>query len=123
MARFVTVTIVLCLVLALALPAMASGKAAAPKSTAAKISNAVYDGGATALDTAEGVFSGCLRRCFGFFNPCLDIVKGCTGIVMLPIERPLSYFDKGSAETAAKPYKVKKQSIKIPEEPKTVPGK
>lgn len=54
----------------------------------------MYKGSVTVLDRTEDVFSGVLKRVFGFFNPCLDLVKGCTNVVMKPIERPLNYVER-----------------------------
>jgi len=59
-----------------------------------KLPGKVYKGSVTVLDRTEDVFSGVLKRVFGFFNPCLDLVKGCTNVVMKPIEKPLNYVER-----------------------------
>ena len=51
----------------------------------------IYRGGVSAVEQTEGLISGVLKGTFSLFNPCLDIVKGCTNIVLAPIEYPLSY--------------------------------
>ncbi len=78
----------------------------------------VYKGSVTVLDRTEDIFSGVLKRAFGFFNPCLDLVKGCTNVVMKPIEKPLNYVE--SMTLGKKPAgRVKIPAPKKPE----VPGK
>jgi len=59
-----------------------------------KLPGKVYKGSVTVLDRTEDIFSGVLKRAFGFFNPCLDLVKGCTNVVMKPIEKPLNYVER-----------------------------
>lgn len=90
MRGFMVVVGAICLLLA---PAFAT---AGPDSTdyLKKLPGKVYKGSVTVLDRTEDIFSGVLKRAFGFFNPCLDLVKGCTNVVMKPIERPLNYVER-----------------------------
>jgi hypothetical protein len=73
------------------------------KSTAANVAGTVYQGGVSLAERTEGLVSGCLKTTFSFFNPCLDVVKGCSTIVMSPIEKPLDYLE--SKVYTAKPVK------------------
>jgi len=100
MSKIAKIALCTLLVLALAIPAFANG-ASEKRSSASKVTGAIYKGGATALETTEGLFSGCLRRTFSLFNPCLDFVKGCANVALMPIEKPLEYVEKGSLQTAA----------------------
>ncbi|MCX5862515.1 MAG: hypothetical protein NTW27_10415 [Deltaproteobacteria bacterium] len=86
--------IVICgfLIAAIAAPVFAAGNAKKPYSLS-NITGTIYQGSATALDKTEGVFSGVLKRTFGFFNPCLDLVKGCANVVLTPIEKPVAYLE------------------------------
>lgn len=67
------------------------------------VSGQVYRGGVTVLEKTEDVFSGVLKRTFGFFNPCLDLVRGCTNTVLKPIEGPISYVESVTWGTKPKP--------------------
>lgn len=78
------------IVLSLAIPVFAGGAPDA-RSAASKAAGSVYKGGATVLDRTEGFFTGALKNTFSIFNPCLDLVKGCTKVVLYPIEKPISY--------------------------------
>jgi hypothetical protein len=110
MSKIAKIALCALLVVALAIPAFANG-ASEKRSSASKVTSAIYKGGATALDTTEGLFSGCLRRTFSLFNPCLDFVKGCANVALMPIEKPLEYVEKA----AFKPRQAKKAKSKIPE--------
>jgi hypothetical protein len=110
MSKLAKIALCALLVVALAIPAFANG-APEKRSTASKVKGAIYKGGATALETTEGLLSGCLRRTFSLFNPCLDFAKGCAGIALMPIEKPLDYIEKA----AFKPRQAKKSAAKIPE--------
>lgn len=70
--------------------------------------NTIYRGGASMVEQTEGLVSGVLKGTFSLFNPCLDIVKGCTNIVLAPIEAPFSYFSKSTKYRAKKGSKSKK---------------
>lgn len=67
----------------------------------------IYRGGVSALEQTEGLISGVLKSTFSLFNPCLDIVKGCTNIVLAPIEYPFRYF----AAYGSRKQMAKKRSI------------
>jgi hypothetical protein len=110
MSKIAKITLCALLIVALAIPAFAGG-APEKRSTASKVKGAIYEGGATALETTEGLLTGCLRRTFSLFNPCLDFVKGCATVALMPIEKPLDYVEKA----AFKPRHAKKAAAKIPE--------
>jgi hypothetical protein len=89
------------LVVALTLPVYANG-ASGKRSTVSKVTGTIYKGGASVLDRSERLVSGCLKNCFSFFNPCLDLVKGCTNVVMAPIEKPFAYVENAWAKRGQK---------------------
>lgn len=89
------------LVVAVATPAL-SGNGT---STLGKI----YKESASLGEQVEGAFSGCLKRTFSLFNPCLDLVKGCTSIALIPIEAPFNLVSR-----IACPSPVQKQAPKVP---------
>jgi len=78
----------------------------------------VFQGSVTVLEKTEDVVSAVLKTTFGFFNPCLDLVKGCTNTVMKPIEMPISYVEKLTEGTKSKPV----GKIPAPKKPE-IPGK
>ncbi|MFH1117347.1 MAG: hypothetical protein V1792_25795 [Pseudomonadota bacterium] len=100
--------IALLAVLAVAVASPADAGPRSSDSTTYKI----YSGGVSALETTEGLISSVLKGSFSLFNPCLDIVKGCTNIVLAPIEYPLSYLDRPARRVATKTLKVP-----VPEKP------
>jgi len=110
MSKIAKITLCALLVLALAIPAFANG-APEKRSSASKVTGAIYKGSAKALESTEGLVTGCLRRTFSLFNPCLDFVKGCATVAFMPIEKPLDYIEKA----AFKPRQAKKAAPKIPE--------
>jgi len=90
------------LVVAVATPAL-SGNGAT--STLGK----VYKESASLGEQVEGAFSGCLKRTFSVFNPCLDLVKGCASIALIPIEAPFNLVSR-----VACPSPAPKQAPKVP---------
>lgn len=110
MSKIARIALCALLVVALAVPAFANG-VSKKRSTTSKVTGAIYRGGATALEGTEGLLSGCLKRTFSLFNPCLDFVKGCANIAVMPIEKPLAYVEK----VAFKPRHARKAAAKIPE--------
>jgi len=104
------------LIICLALPAAAGGPPE-KRSTVSKVTGTIYKGGAGVLDRSERLLSGCLKNCFGFFNPCLDVVKSCTNVVMAPIEKPFAYVEDAWAKRGKKPAP-KVPAPKKPELPK-----
>ncbi len=104
--------ILLCalLVAALAVPAFAKSTCAR-RTTSSKVTRAIYRGSATALERTEGLLTGCLRRTFSLFNPCLDFAKGAATIAFMPIEKPLDYIERA----AFKPYRTRRAAPRIPE--------
>lgn len=101
MNKMAKITICGMLIVALAIPAFAGG-APDKRSTASKVSGKVYKAGADVLDRSERLVSGCLKNCFSFFNPCLDLVKGCTNVVLAPVEKPFAYVEDAWAKRGKK---------------------
>jgi hypothetical protein len=95
------------LIVALAVPALADG---VPQKKASSVLGKMGQAGTSALEQTEGLVSGCLKNTFCLFNPCLDFVKGCTSIVLAPIEKPFDYLEA----KLTKPKQAKKVS-KVPE--------
>jgi hypothetical protein len=89
------------LIAAIAVPGLAAGDANKSYSLS-QISGTMYKGGATALDKAEGAMSGLFKRTFGLFNPCLDMVKGCTDRILSPIEKPFAYVENAMFKPKAR---------------------
>ena len=57
--------------------------------------NTLYRGGASVAENTEGLVSGVLKGTFSLFNPCLDIVKGCTSIVLATHRSAVQLFQQG----------------------------
>ncbi len=98
MAKIIALVLVIAVVVALPVAASARSN----DSTTYKI----YRGGVSAAEQAECLVSGVLKGTFSLFNPCLDIVKGCTSIVLAPIEYPFSYLSQSGKRVATKRSKV-----------------
>lgn len=101
MHRWLSVALCGLLILALAMPAAANG-APEKRSTVSKVGGTIYKGAGSILDRSERLVSGCLKNCFSFFNPCLDLVKGCTNVVMAPVEKPFAYVENAWAKRGHK---------------------
>ena len=101
MDRWLSVALCGLLIVAFAMPAAANG-APEKRSTVSKVTGTIYQGGASVLDRSERLVGGCLKNCFSFFNPCLDLVKGCTNVVMAPIEKPFAYVEDAWAKRGKK---------------------
>ncbi len=102
-------------ILALTVPAFADG-ASGTGGSVKKFTSNVYKRGSNIAQETEGHISGCLRHAFGLFNPCLDLVKSCTGMVLWPVEKSVGYVTKA----ATRPAKVQKkdiQEIPVPKKP------
>lgn len=69
----------------------------------------VYKESASVGEQVEGAFSGCLKRTFSLFNPCLDLVKGCASIALIPIEAPFNLVSRIACSSP-----VQKQALKVP---------
>lgn len=114
MSKIAKIALCALLVVALAIPAFADS-AAQKQSTgprvADKVSDAVYKGSISAFQTTEGLLSGCLKKTFGLFNPCLDLAKITAEIALIPVEKPMEYFE--SAVLTPRP--AKKAAAKVPE--------
>ncbi len=102
------VTFIAIMCLAFAVNAFAGG---AP-SQSSSMSGAVYNHGATALSTTEGFVSGCLRNIFGAFNPCLDMVRGCSDVVFSPLDKGVGYVENKVRGTRYVKRRVKVSSDK-----------
>jgi hypothetical protein len=103
------------LVLSLAIPALAD-KSAGVRNAFYRVSNDVYTEGTSRLSETEYHVTEILRNTFGLFNPCLDLVKGCTSLVLRPLELPFDLVNQAKA----KPRIVKKRApskIPVPEKP------
>ena len=109
MNRTVTMCVCLILVAALTIPAFA-GKAYSRRSAVDK----VYGGGVMVVEKTEGLLTGILKNTFKLFNPCLDVVKGCTNIVLAPVDVPFNMLSKATS----KPRKARKSSKEpLPKKP------
>ena len=104
MAKIIALT--LAIVVVAAYPAVAGARS--NDSAAYK----VYRGGVSAMEQTECLIGGVLKGTFSLFNPCLDIVKGCTSIVLAPIEYPFTYLDKAKKRTATK-----RSGVPVPKKP------
>jgi hypothetical protein len=101
---FCAITALVCL--AFAMTAFAGG---APSRS---VSGTIYQGGASALATTEGLFSGCLKNIFSAFNPCLDMVRGCSDTVFSPLDRGVGYVERKIHKPRYIKRRVKPQSLK-----------
>ena len=116
MSKTPMITVCALLIVALAVPAIA-GSSSCKEGSLDAVAHRVYKGGtAIAVDT-EAHLTGCLRNVFGLFNPCLDLVKGCTDVVLAPVEKPFAFM----ARAVDKPKRAKRkaaQKIPVPQKPK-----
>jgi hypothetical protein len=85
------------LIAAPAVPAFAAGTYS-KLDTIKSVPGKVYRGGVSALQQTEDHLTSCLQHVFGFFNPCLDLARGCADVALYPIEKPLSLLDKSKAK-------------------------
>lgn len=109
MNRMVMMCFCLILVVALAIPAFA-GRAYSKRSAV----DHAYNGGVMVVEKTEGLITGILKSTFKLFNPCLDIVKGCTNIVLAPVDVPFNMLSKATS----KPRKARKSSkVPLPKKP------
>jgi hypothetical protein len=83
------------LIAVFAIPALAGGVPhyKARRSVYTNFGGTMYHGSEALLGRTGDIFTGCLRRTFSLFNPCMDFVKGCSAVVFSPIERPLDYLE------------------------------
>lgn len=99
------------LILALASPVFADGGLV--KRAHRSWGSTICGGINHAADQTAGAFTGCLKRTFSLFNPCLDAIKGCTNIVMWPIEKPFDYVER----SVGKCWSCKKTAKAAPKRP------
>jgi hypothetical protein len=91
-------------------------------SKVSKFGGQVSDGGKAYLVNTEAHLTGCLRNVFGLFNPCLDMIKGCTSLVLYPIEKPISMISHSFSKPKPGPGKQRAHEVPAPEKP-TLPVK
>lgn len=115
MGKVPVMAVCILVMVAVAAPVFANG-VSAKKGTLSKFASKAYKGGCAVLQETEGHLSGCLRHTFGLFNPCLDLVKGCAGTVLSPVEKAAGYVGKVAARPKAAPKKAP-QNIPMPKKP------
>jgi hypothetical protein len=106
-----------CVLLMVALATLAFANGASEKGgTISKATTKFYKGSVAVVQETEGHLTGILRNTFGLFNPCLDLVKGCTSRVLFPLEATANYVAK--VTTKPKPVIKKEiQDIPVPKKP------
>ncbi|MFC1833383.1 hypothetical protein ACFL2Q_01445 [Thermodesulfobacteriota bacterium] len=113
-----TLLIALCLIVmaTLNMPVFAAGSAK-EAGTVYRMSSGAYDQGAYLLSNTGYRLTEIARNAFGLFNPCLDLVKGTTKVVLYPIEKPLSLLSKPKPKKkrVVRKRKAKKAEEKIPQ--------
>ena len=85
------------------------------------VASKIYSRSTSILADTEGHVPGILRNTFGLFNPCLDLIKGCSTVVLAPVEVPLRFV----TDSISKPTRRSKravQKIPVPKKPK-IPAK
>jgi hypothetical protein len=136
MIKTARIIILALIIAALALPAFSAGVPAAKKakpssestlpgvvSTVASVPGMVYDTGSGLVGRTEGLVTGCLKNTFSFFNPCLDLVKGCTSALLVPvqkpidfvIEKPADYIENLIASKKSEPSPPVKRAVRAPQ--------
>ncbi len=107
-------------ILMLAIPAVQANSTTKATDTITKYGHKAYRGGATIATNTEKHVTGILRNAFSLFNPCMDLVKGCSNTLFYPLD--YSY----KAVVKPKPA-AKKVETPAPEQPaqaeKGVPDK
>lgn len=98
-ALFIAVTLALTLV---AFPPASS----AEKGRVSGMVNTAYTESTEAMATGGDYVSQGFGACFSLFNPCLDLIKSCAGLVMTPLEYPFDAID-GMVGSSAKPARSK----------------
>jgi hypothetical protein len=86
--------IVLCGLLIVAFAGLAFADGRPAKRTDGSLASKIYAGGSNAADQTAGIVTGCFKRTFSLFNPCLDAIKGCTTLVLSPVEKPFDYAER-----------------------------
>jgi len=105
----------ICVVIALCMAVSAFAGSSKGFSVYKATSNA-YNGATTRIAETEGHVTEILRNTFGLFNPCMDLVKGCSRLVFAPLEAPFNYLARSKAKTKSVRYK-KGQQIPVPKKP------
>lgn len=109
MCKLLRISLCVLIIAALTAPAFAASAVKKP-STVSAVAGSVYSGGTTVVNQTEGILTSCLKNTFSLFNPCLDFVKGCTKVVLIPIEKPFDYLE-GAVE---KRWPSKKPVARVP---------
>jgi hypothetical protein len=78
-----------------------------------RIGNSAYDRGVSFVENTETHLTGVVRNAFSLFNPCLDLVKGCTSLVLVPIEAPVNYISR-----ATRTKRGSRSGIPVPKKPR-----
>jgi len=112
-----TPVMVVCILVmvALAAPVLANG-VPSKQGAVSKFTGKVLKTGCNVLQETEGHLTGCLRHTFGLFNPCLDLIKGCAGTALSPIDKAAGYVSK----VAVRPKAASKKGtpdIPVPKKP------
>lgn len=115
MGRLPVMAVCILVMVALAVPAFANG-VSGKQGVVSKYASRAYKGGCAVLQETEGHVSGILRHTFGLFNPCLDVVKGCAGLALSPVEKTAGYVCKVAARPKAAAKKGT-QDIPVPKKP------
>lgn len=112
-----TALTLVCVLLMVAIATLAFANGASEKSgTVSKVTTKIYKGSVARVQETEGHLTGILRNTFGLFNPCLDLVKGCTATILYPVEKTAGYVAK--AVSRPKPaIKKEIQDIPVPKKP------
>ena len=116
MTKTLTAIICVCLIAAVASVALANG--APERSAVSRVGGTVYKGGSQVLDTSGMLVTSCLKTTFSLFNPCLDLVKGCTTRVLSPCDKGFAYVES----TVARQWP-KKKTVRAREAGKAAPQK
>ncbi|MEW6532638.1 MAG: hypothetical protein AB1473_17540 [Thermodesulfobacteriota bacterium] len=82
-----------------------------------KMPGQAYSKGATIVKDTEYHVTEIMRNTFSLFNPCLDLVKGCTRVVLTPIEKPFSLLGKPAPKAKKSASKPAEGKIPPPEKP------
>ena len=114
MSKLARTCLCLVLIVGFTVPALAGGPSYHGCSIY-RLTSSVYKGGAELVVNTEASLTGCLKHAFGLFNPCLDLVKGCSRLAFAPVEIPYAMLTKACAAPKRAARRVK---IPVPKKPK-----
>jgi hypothetical protein len=66
--------------------------------TVYRIGSSVYSRSANFVSNTETHLTGVAKNVFSLFNPCLDLVKSCSSLVMAPVDIPVDYMAKAAGK-------------------------